>query len=152
MSAVPAAIDALLAAAQADAAIGAGGVQVVDGQPIQMEDDFLVIGWAPGGLAVRATGESASNSARRAETFDVACLISCWHGDTEMKPVRDRAYALLEAVRLMLAADPRLGSVVGRAQLGADLDLDQSQTSDQDGVMAGAMASIAFSVHCQTAG
>lgn len=131
-------VSALTSAAATDGHV-LHGVQVVDGQPVdELEADVLVIGWSPDRVAVQVDRTTAGLQAER-EAYDVACLASSWRGDRDPAPVRTRAFALLDAVSTVLAADPGLGDLVLDTRVSFN-DLDQQQTPD------GPTATVAFTV------
>lgn len=137
MTAVPAAIDALIGAFES-----VPGVRVIDGPWLQRpsERDVVVVGWTPEeGSTVEFVNAIAGLGSSR-ETFDVSGLVSSWDGGTVMKTVRDRVDQIVEALRGRLVADPTLGGAVNRARL-ASAAVTQEQT-DQ-----GAVAEALFTVH-----
>ncbi len=115
MSAVPAVIDALLAAVTA----ALPGVQVVDGKPTtDVAGDVIAVGFAP------QEGSPAADCTERdrglrviEESVSVSCLARSWSGDGDVKAQRDRTYALLTAVRGRVRTDRTLGGVVRDARL-----------------------------------
>ncbi|MFD3333516.1 hypothetical protein ACFWV1_12850 [Streptomyces sp. NPDC058700] len=146
-SAVPAAIDALLEILRAAPALA--DVQIVDGPPVddQSVPDQLFVGWQPG------EGESASllqdfayaGARQRDENGVINCWIDCWTGDIDIRPRRQRAFALLAVVEEALRASdaareaPTLNGTVQWSQLAAGA-LRQSSTEQ------GARAGLGFTV------
>ncbi len=147
MSTIPAALDALVAAAQR----AWPNVQVLDGGPtVQVEDDSIAIGYSG------VTGEPDVRSTMTAEQlevqpdlerYDVMCLASAWRGDShdaDSKPdartTRLRAFDLLVGLREELARDPRLGGTVMQARTST-LDMIADQTE------AGPVCTVRFAVH-----
>ena len=124
-------------------------VEVVDGQPLQLQGaDSLVLGWSANAPAVQITQERGGIARdRRSETLQIACVASCWRGDTDpatVSAVRAAGVALLNSVRTALAADRTLGGAVRRATLGYEGTLDQAQSAD------GASATFDFFVLVET--
>lgn len=126
VSTVPAVIDELVtrfAAAIPDA-------HVCDSLPISDRDsnDWILIGFTS------QTDEQATTSSLTVEQmaadpsreqYEVACLVSAWMGaEDDVKAVRDRAYALVNAMTAELARDQTLGGLVMRATLTTQ-SLDQ---------------------------
>ena len=143
VSAAPEAVDALLAALRA--APGQVAVQVLDGPFVtNAEPSQLAVGADTGEGPTVVLGELGDDGlGQRREVLTVECLASAWHGDTEMKPVRDRVCAMAIAVGDVLRADPTLGGTVTRARLGASTALAQNQTRE------GAWALLAFTVRAE---
>lgn len=149
-SAVPAAIDALLGILRA--APGLSGVEVLDGPPVgdQAEADYVIVGWNPeDDQAADVQQDFAGAGARtRDEDFQLHCVVDTWSGDTEVKPRRDRAFALLAAVEDALRATdaapeaPTLNGTVLWAHLTAG-SLQQANTAQ------GVRARISFTVSCR---
>ena len=146
-SAVPAAIDALLAILRAAPELA--GVQIVDGPPVddQSDADQLFVGYQPGeGEGASMVQDFAYAGARRREENGVInCWIDCWSGDADIRPRRQRAFELLAVVEDALRATdivpeaPTLGGTVQWSQLAGG-SLRQVQT-DQ-----GTRAGIGFTV------
>jgi hypothetical protein len=149
-SAVPAAIDALLAILRA--APGLSEVLIVDGPAaVNLTDRHRIyVGYAPGAeQSVDISQDFASAGARRrAEDFTVACYAETWAGDNDMALRRTRVFELLAAVEDALRATdtapeaPTLNGTVQWAHLTAG-SLVQEQNSD------GALASLSFTVTCR---
>lgn len=149
-SAVPAAIDALLAILRAAPALA--GVEVIDGPPTgdMSAADLVAVGWQPddGEAATLAQNFAYAGARRRDEEFVISCWLESWTGDSDVAARRTRAFELLAVVEDALRASdvapeaPTLGGTVLWAQLSAG-SLRQSFT-DQ-GVKAG----IAWSVACR---
>jgi hypothetical protein len=150
-SAVPAAIDALLAILRAAPALA--GVDIVDGPPTgdMSAEDIVAVGWQPDGeeAAASLVQEFAYAGARRRdEEFVISCWLESWTGDTDVRARRVRAFELLavveDAVRASDAAPeaPTLGGAVLWAHLTAGT---LRQSSTDQGVRVG----VAFSVACR---
>jgi hypothetical protein len=149
-SAVPAAVDALLAILSA--APGMTGVRVVDGPPTTnlAATDCLFVGYQPGSeIAVDISQDFASAGARdRDENFDLLCYIESHSGGTDMGARRRRAFEILAQVENTLRATdaapeaPTLNRTVQWAHLAAG-DLIQAQTD------AGALVALPFTVRCR---
>lgn len=134
--------DVALDALRAALAAGLSDVELVDGQPIKLDEpDCLIVGWSPTRPAVEIQQEqSGLDKNRRSERLTVACVLSVWRGDTDPKAVRDAAKARMDEIRDVLAANRTLGGEVTRAVLGYDGTLDQAQTND------GATATFDFTI------
>jgi hypothetical protein len=143
VSTIPAVLDALLAAVRA----AMPDVQVCDGQPVEdLADEVVVVGWQVERLAV-TTGysrEDAGGVSDR-EVYDIAGLVSVVTGDTEMKPVRDRAYALWDLLVAELRRDQTLGGLCMRARPFVT-SYDQVQTQGDAESSGGASATIGWVV------
>lgn len=111
MSAVPAAIDALVAA------FAGLDVQVVDGPPTtDVGSSVLAVGIGmQNSLDVDAPVADVGLALSR-ESFVVPCLARSWSGDNDIKTQRDRTYAIVNQAREVVAADHTLGRVVSRAR------------------------------------
>lgn len=138
-STIPSVLDALVArwTALLD------GVQVVDGEPITTEKDAVCVGFTGDqgdpGVENSLTREQLTITPDR-EQYDVYCAVQVRRGGTDMKKVRDRAYAIIDNLSSDLAADHTLGGLVGIARVTSEA-LIQEQTDK------GAMATIRFAVH-----
>ena len=149
-SAVPGAINALLAILRADA--GLSGVQVLDGPPVgdQADQDYVAVGWQDGSEeSVQIVQDFAYAGARtRDEDFAILCWLDTWTGDSEVSARRVRAFELLAVVENAIRASggsptaPTLNGAVLWAHL-TNAVLKQANTPD--GVRAG----IAFTVTCR---
>ena len=146
MTAVPAAIDALIAIARNSPVIGGAGVRVDDGPWMSPppEQELIVIGWVPiEGPTVAWVEDLASLSGPQSETFDVHNMIRVWRPDAVLKAARDRADEIFEVLRAAVRADVRLMGAVDNAQVAA-----QHLTSAQNST-GGCSVSIDFAVQCQ---
>lgn len=138
MMTLPVVIDALVALwSQA-----LPGVQVVDGQPLDVEPDIVCVAFTgtpgePAATSTRTRDQVATEPDH--ESYEITCLASSLRGETDAKQVRDRAYELVDALAGLLADDPTLGGVAARAELTAD-SFAQDQTPE------GAAATVQFVV------
>lgn len=141
-SAVPAAVDGLLAAFRASPAL-ASPVDVRDGPVVTASGalDVIVVGWyglEGDEVAVEGqdTMEGLSGVPGR-EQFTIRCAAFSTQagGDAAaaVTAARERAYGLLAACGQAIAADPRLGGVALRAQMGTS---SLRQQPDQRGITA----------------
>ncbi|MFI6819264.1 hypothetical protein ACIBG7_43235 [Nonomuraea sp. NPDC050328] len=139
ISTVPAVLDALLSLW----AKALPGVQVVDGQPLEVEPDVVFVGFTglPGEPVVTSTRtrEQAATLPEH-EAYAITCLASSLRGETDAKQVRDRVYEMVSALAGELAADPTLGGLVARAELSTE-SFAQEQTNE------GAAATLQFVVN-----
>jgi hypothetical protein len=138
VSTVPQALDRLVALA----AFALPDADVIDGQPIVTDGDFVAIAFT--GLqgeeaveAVQTTEQMGAQPDR--EVYDITCLASSWSGDGDPKVVRDQAYVLVGAFANALKADRTLGGLALRARLST-VALAQEQTEQ------GALATVRFIV------
>lgn len=129
MTAVPAALDALLAtlrAATFPAGLADSVPSIYDGawQIDPAEPDVITVGWVPEGKPGVVLRNTRSAMGQRLQTFDVLGLLWALSGDDTAKPARDRCDVLIEVLRATLLADKTLGGVVTDAFL-TDLTWDQ---------------------------
>lgn len=146
MTAVPAAVDALLAIARGASLIGASGVRVDDGPWMSPppEQELMVIGWVPiEGPTVAWVEDLTSLSGPQSETFDVHNMIRVWRPNATLKAARDRADEIFEAMRSAVRGDVTLMGAVDMTQVAA-----QHLTSRQN-TTGGCSVSIDFAVQCQ---
>jgi hypothetical protein len=135
-------VDALVTALRAALP---GGVEVIDGQPLNLDQpDVIVVGFSADRVAVEVSQQRSDLGGGRSDALSIVCLASAWRGDTSMAAVRDRSVELLTSVQDVLAADRTLGGVVRRVELGYEMSLDQAQTKD------GATATVEFTVQAVT--
>lgn len=121
MSAVPAAVDGLLALMRSSAVLSADTVLICDGPWIVRpeEPDVVVIGWLPeeGPTVAWHSDHASLLVSSTTEDFTIQGLVSAWRGDTDLKSARHRADELLEAVRVAVQRDQTLGGAVATARL-----------------------------------
>ncbi|TMR11749.1 hypothetical protein ETD86_34845 [Nonomuraea turkmeniaca] len=100
------------------AAPALNGVKVVDGPLVTGNPlhEVIFVGYDGSrqgegdGEAVDLRQEWASIGQKaKDETFTVTCAVVVWSGSTKVRPIRERAFALLAAVEDALRADPSLG-------------------------------------------
>jgi hypothetical protein len=142
---VAAVLDALTAAAR----VGLPeDVVVIDGQPLKINDpDVIILGWSPTAPSVEFEQEFSDVGGGRSERMSIACVASSLRGEGDeisTSEVRARCVDLLDLLADALAADPTLGDVVQRAELGTAGALDQANTAK------GLSASIEFTVLAET--
>jgi len=119
MSAVPTAIDALVAEFTA----GMPGVQIVDGPPVvDVRGDVVGVGAVldqelP--LDLDSLESPAGLQAVRKQCT-VTCLARSWSGNAAVKPQRDRTYGIVTQVRGLLRANPTLSGAVIQARYAGD--------------------------------
>lgn len=105
-SAVPGAIDALVARLQAASALE--GVNVLDGPPVDdiATVDYLAVGWSGGEdqAAEIVQDFNAAGARTRNEEFHIACVIDVWSGDDGIAAVRARAFEIFGVVETELRA------------------------------------------------
>jgi hypothetical protein len=116
VSAIPTVLDAL----RAGLGVAMPGVQILDGPPtVEVQGDVVAVGFSPDpdGAAVEATEATADLGGGGREDFDVLGAASSWTGDTEIKTRRDRAFALIAAIKGELKRDPHVGGTCAQARL-----------------------------------
>lgn len=128
-STIPAALDALLAAARAG--VGAG-VHVVDGPPVEWDpialpaqagaggDElrYLFVGASPDGPGVAGEQDyAAAGAVASDENYRISCVIHVT-GALDVKARRDEAFAVLADLEQTLKFDPSLGGAVLYARVG----------------------------------
>lgn len=146
MTAVPAAIDALIAMARADTAIGGAGVRVDDGPWMSppIEQELVVIGWVPiQGPTVAWVEDLTSLSGSQSEAFDIHCHTRVWRADAVLRAARHRVDEIVNALRLAIRADNTLMGAVDHAQLAAQHLISEQHSS------GGCSVSIDFVVQAQ---
>lgn len=152
-SAVPAAMDALLAIArEAAKAAGSGlaGVEIVDGPPVVnlTNPDRVHFGWQPDADTAVALQQSfaSAGARRRDEDFTIVCYAETRAGETDTAARRRRVFEIVGAVETMLRATdaaptaPTLNGTVQWAHLTAG-DLHQYQVE-------GSQAGLNFTIAC----
>jgi hypothetical protein len=114
VSAVPAAIDALVAKFERRFT---GTATIIDGPPTQnATGDLIAVGMAPEDVVGVESTEFISGLNSSSESFPVLCLARSWSGNASARDQRTRTYRLIDAVREELDADPSLGRAVTRAR------------------------------------
>lgn len=123
------------------ASSGLRGVDIIDGQPTtNTPKDYVAVGYAESGAAISGGQEPATlGNLRRSETYDIACQVSAWNGNTDMATVRDRAFTLFGSVETAVRNDATLDGAVIFADIGT-IDVSQYQTEQ------GAVVDIDFTV------
>lgn len=124
-SAIPRAIDGLVAMCNAQAVVGGtlDGVEIYDGYPITLPsgETYLEIATTPdagNGPAVDGTQDFVSIPGReKDEQFNIYCAAYSRSGNNDVKIERDRAFAIVRAVEAMVrprepGSDVTLGGAV----------------------------------------
>lgn len=154
-SAIPDAIDALVALAEANTDVGQvfDGVVIFDGPPPDdpSEQVYLCIGDTPDDDSPGVTGEQsfeALGGNSKNEAFTIYCTAISRSGDTNVKAERDRAFAVMGGLeRLLRQGEPgsnaRLGGVVQWAAIGGEENYTAIQTSK------GALVEVGFTIACR---
>lgn len=144
-SAMPGAIDALIAALEGDAELS--NVDVVDGPLLDWEamtpakpqrgdgSRWLVVGGQPGdesraaegGQEWGATGTGMGHS--RDERFAIYCTAVVFDGGQDVKAARDAAFAVIARVEDLLRVDPTIDGAVLYAEFGGVTELRQTMSS-----------------------
>jgi hypothetical protein len=143
-STIPTVLDALVTRWR----LALPGIEVIDGEPIKTpEKDTVCVGCTvqPGSGApvVQNTLDREQMSATPdRESYDITCVSASWGGDSDTKPVRDRAFDLLDAVSVDLARDQTLGELVLQARMS-------TQSFTQEQTTKGPVAAIQFVVHVE---
>ena len=109
VSSTPAVIDWLVTnIAALDACQGA---HVSDGFPSQRANDLVVIGVSDLDEGADVTLVYAELGTRsQVEEYDVPILVSVHRGSADQKQARDRAFAILDAIRDLVRADPLMST------------------------------------------
>jgi|SRR5690606_5010737 len=115
MSALPAAIDGLVAALRERMP---SGVDVVDGPPTtKVFGDLVSVGITPADPTEVESAATIAGLRVEHEGFFVMGLVRSWTGNETIKPSRDRCYELLALVKAAVDGDQTLGGAVTRARL-----------------------------------
>ena len=110
---VPRAIDALVAMART----ALPDVEVFDGPSANWpEQEYIAVGLSPDTDETPSTRAVAGLDTYR-EMAEVVGMVRVWTGDVDIRPMRERAYELLGALRTATEADPRLSGAVTQCQL-----------------------------------
>lgn len=121
-SSIPGAIDALVAHAQAVVADVEGAAAYDGPRRGTTAQRYLAIGYAVGTDAEDGQTRVADlGLGQDGESYTIACQASAWAGNGEYKPLRDQAFALVNALAARVAADPCLDDVVMSARVGAEI-------------------------------
>lgn len=148
-SAIPAAVDWLVAGARQLSALAAPAV-VADGWTAERADTALVIGITPEDPETGNTPVWAQVGANTTwEQFAIPCVLWAYRGGDVMKTARDAAFAVYNAVDAMVRADPTLGGALrsGTAIL-TNLRIEQTGTAAEAG--DGRACEIRFDVVCKS--
>jgi hypothetical protein len=96
------------------------GVEVTDGPPTQdIGSDVLAIALTDDDTDVIAARDTADLCDGSQESYDINCMVKIATGDTEIKPVRDRAFQILEIFHTALKSDRTLGGAVTQARISS---------------------------------
>ncbi len=136
-STIPAVLDVLMQSW----GLALPGVQVVEGQPVDLEPDIVCLAFTgiAGAPAIEATEDRGGLSGSDREKYDVTCVASSLKGETDTRLVRERVFEMVEAIRGDLRRDPTLGGLALSARM-AVLGVATEQTED------GAAATVQFAV------
>lgn len=151
ISSIPAAIDYLIATVRLLPEC-APPVTVHDGFPAGTGNPAVAIGVVPNEDGVTASEAVHAQLGAQAEyeTFNIPVVISSWVGGGEeaMKPARDAAFTIFNAINTAVRADRTLSGVLhGGAALLTSVRVDQTTTAEQGG--EGRSCAIAFLVQCK---
>lgn len=151
----PAVLDELLSllqTAQADTGHPLAAVQILDGPPVSAtayEDDVVQVGagdYTDAGVIVDRTPVPGLGRTAYAERVEVAMLVSCYSGATDMKALRDRASDVFNAIKVIVDEHQVVDGVWDRLLLGPQELWHQSQSGD------GATSYVAFTVVAEAIG
>jgi hypothetical protein len=154
-SAIPRAIDGLVALCQAQTSTGGllDGVTIVDGPSLGQpyEELLLYIADSPvtGAAGALGTQEFVTMPAReRDESFSIYCTAYSRTGATMIKPQRDRAFATMAAVESLVrpgypGSDITLGGAVSWCSVSGRIAYTPAQSEN------GAVVRLAFEVVCR---
>lgn len=121
-SSIPGAIDALVAHAQAVVATVPGAAAYDGPRRTSTAQTYFAIGYAAGSAEGGSTKLADLGLSQDAESYAISCQASTWAGNGEFKPLRDQAFALVDALAARVAADPSLGDVVMSALVSETVD------------------------------
>lgn len=147
-SSIPAALDAIVAAAKGSAELR--DAIVVDGPPtsdFELPVRALIVGGSEDpDDPVAATGSRDEHGLQPqdAEQFDVHCDAVAWDGgpDATLSSTRRAAFALVDGLSAVLSRNPTLDGVVTRAAVVDERSVGQLRTEDGVGV------AVRFTVRC----
>ena len=90
---------------------GWSNVVVIDGPLISADvpDDYITVGYVADDQAGTGNSVQADDGFRRVETGTVRSQLNCVTGDTDMAGMRNRVFALYNAIDAAVRADRRLG-------------------------------------------
>ena len=127
---LPAAIEEVVERVEA---LGMPGVSVFDGQPFgDITPEVVAIGLTAEEVGVEGT-ERQRGMRVREKRFDLMCMVGVGTGDTDIRPVRARAFEIYHAVRGALSADEQLGGTVTYSSITST---SYEPTRSADGVIA----------------
>lgn len=140
MSAVPAAIDALVAATQT----ALPSTQVFDGPPTDDEQNERVfIGWNRSRPVTDVfTDDPVTFDSAVTERFTIPCTAVSWSGDIGVKARRDRAFAMVQAINDALPASTGMKTINADARVTV-----AAYTPEQTSV--GTQVLVDFTVHVE---
>lgn len=148
---IGAAIDYLVAGLQAPVTAADPTAVVVDGIAQSLSQSMVFIGKAGPDSATAQTGSqlvAILGAGASEEDYQIPCFVYATRPGPNVKPVRDVAVALFDAVAHFVASDRTLGGVLttGRyAELDA-VELDQD-VDDASGALR--IVTLSFSIHCR---
>lgn len=150
-SSIPAAIDYLVSTVRALPEC-APPVSVHDGFPAGTGNPAVAIGVVPNedGVTARESVHAQLGAQAEYETFSIPVAIESWIGGGEeaMKPARDAAFTIFNAINTAVRADRTLGGVLhGGAAILTSTRVDQTVTADAAG--EGRSCSVMFLVQCK---
>lgn len=150
VSTIPAVLDELVVRA----GLAMAGMTLPGKKPVEVFDGGPHKDTEPEVIAIAFTGISGEAAVENTltieqmtveptrEQYDVTNLASSWLGEeVDPKPVRDRLYALLDAIADEIARDQTLNGLLMRARVSSQL-FAQQQTNK------GAVATVRFVIHC----
>jgi len=145
VSAIPAAIDALIAT------FTAAGVAVIDGEGASNSTypAVVFVGISdPDGDGIEEAASSDQEWAwlghvQRDETLQIHCVAEAWTGDANPKAARDSAFALVRTISDAITTDPSLGGSVLYVQAINGLTYKNLRDAD------GCRADIPFTITCR---
>jgi hypothetical protein len=147
-SAVPDAIDALVALIQATDST----LQVNDGWSIEQSSSMVLVGVTDQTPTTPITHSWAGLGAQRQdEEFSIPCVVWCASGSATQKTVRDQAFTILNNIETALLASSTSRTLNGALTPPGIAEitvggLDQTNSTEQAG--EGRFARIYFTVHC----
>lgn len=151
ISSIPAAIDYLVATVRLLPECGPP-VTVHDGFPAGTGNPAVAIGVVPheDGVTARESIHAQLGAQAEYETFNIPVIIESWVGGGEeaMKPARDAAFRIFDAINTAVRADRTLGGALhGGAAILTSTRVDQTATAEAAG--EGRACSVMFLVNCK---
>ena len=126
-------------------------ITLVDGIASSISQSMVFIGKAtPDSLSTQTGSQQllVLGAGRSQEEYDIPCFVYAYRPGPKIKPARDAAIALFDAVAHWVAADRTLGGILlqGRIAEITNVELDQS-IDGESGALC--IVSLRFTIHCR---